>query len=169
MTIEERLEDMERELRCVKRRNRWLLGAILLMVVGLIAPGVFETTAIRARSKEVGTAKEIRAGSFFLEDEKGEIRARLGVTKEGPGLWIFDENGKTRVALGMAKDGPMPALWLYDKNGKVRAMLAVDKDGPMLGLYDENSNVRAWLTVDKDSPMLGLGDKNGKVIWSAIK
>ena len=143
MTIEERLENMEREMRRVKRRNRWLLGTILLIVGGLIAPWVFETTAIRARSKEVGTVKEIRARSFVLEDEKGDVRAGLIVDKDGsPGLRLYDENGETRAAL---KDGP--GLSLYDENGKTRATLGVVKGGPGLVLLDEN----------------------GQVIWSAIK
>jgi hypothetical protein len=34
MTIEERLENMERDLGRLKRRNRWLLGTILLVAGG---------------------------------------------------------------------------------------------------------------------------------------
>jgi len=43
MTIEERLENMEREVGRQKRRNRWLLGAILVLLGGLVAAGVFKT------------------------------------------------------------------------------------------------------------------------------
>jgi hypothetical protein len=94
MTIEERLENMERELGRLKRRNRWLLGAILLVVGGLIIPAVFETTAFRARAEVAGTAKEIRAKKIVLEDENGKANIGLIVTKDGPGLALFDENGK---------------------------------------------------------------------------
>jgi hypothetical protein len=168
MTIEERLEDMERELRRVKRRNRWLLGAILLVVVGLIAPEVFETTAIRARSKEVETANEIRAMSFVLEDENGTVCAMLTATKDGPMLGLYDENGKTRAGLRLTKDGP--DLVLLDENGKTRVMLAVLKDNSGLWLLDENGLARAGLgLVTKYGSGLWLYDKNGKVIWSAIK
>jgi hypothetical protein len=96
MTIEERMENMEREMGRVKRRNRWLVGAILLVAGGLIAPGVFETTAVRAQLQKPETAKEVRARSFILEDEKGKTRAELGVTKDSPSLSLYDENVKKK-------------------------------------------------------------------------
>jgi hypothetical protein len=38
MTIEERLEKLERELGCAKRRNHWLLVAVgLVLGIGLVA------------------------------------------------------------------------------------------------------------------------------------
>ena len=91
MTIEERLENMEREVGRQKRRTRWLLGAVLLVAGGLIVPGMFETTAIRARAQVARTATEIKATvinateikvrDFVLEDKNGEIRAMLLWTK----------------------------------------------------------------------------------------
>ena len=71
MSIEERFENMERELKRMKRRNRWLLGAILLVAGGLIVPGVFETTAVRARAQVAGKAKAIETlGKENREDHK---------------------------------------------------------------------------------------------------
>ena len=128
MTIEERLENMERELGRLKRRNRWLLGAVLLVVGGLIAPGVFETTAVRARSQEARTTKEVRARSFILEDENGKHRAWLGVDKDGPSLSLWDEKGKIRFAAGkvetVTSDGKTIAysessLILFGPDGKI--------------------------------------------------
>ena len=58
MTIEERLEKLEKETGRLKRRNRWLLGAILFVVGSLIVPGVSKITAIGARSEEAGTAND---------------------------------------------------------------------------------------------------------------
>jgi len=117
MTMEERLENMERELGRVKRRNHKLLGAILLVAGGLIVPAVFETTAFRARAQGAGTAKEIRAKSIVLEDESGKPRAVLGADKDGPTLILYDENGKPRAGLGVGKDGP--GLTLLDEKGRV--------------------------------------------------
>jgi hypothetical protein len=94
MTIEERLENMERELGRVKRRHRWLLSAIFLVAGGLIASRVFETTAIQAQAQGAGTAKQVRARSLILEDEKGKLRAMLAVFKEGPSLVLLNKNGK---------------------------------------------------------------------------
>jgi hypothetical protein len=167
MTIEERLKNMERELGRVTRHNRWLLGAILLMAGGLIAPGMFETTVIRAQSQKPGTVKEIRAKSIILEDENGIPRAVLGALKDGPGLTLFDKNGTARAVLAVLKDGP--GLMLHDESGDIRAALGVLKDGPTLALYNKNSANRVGLTVTKDGPNLAMHDKNGTARFVAGK
>ena len=156
MTIEERLENMERELGRVKRRNRWLLGAILLVAGGLIVPGMFETTAVRARAQGVKTAKEIRANKFVLEDENGKRRAELGVFEDGPRLTMYDKNGKPRAGPGVLKDGP--SLVLGDENGKIRFVAgktATKKPDGKTTEYPESSLI--------------LYGPDGKVIWSAIE
>ena len=168
MTIEERLENMERELGHLKRRNRWLLGAILLVAGGLIFPVVFETTASRARAQVAGTAKEIRARSFVIEDAKGKVRGILAVEEFGPNLVLFDENGEIRVWLVADKDGPL--LSLCDENGKNSVNLVSKKEGPELLLNDENDRHRASLTATKDGPRLSLYDENGKTrteLWAS--
>jgi hypothetical protein len=169
MTIEERLENMERELARLKRRNRWLLGAILLVAGGLIVPGMFETTAIRARAQAGGTAKEIRAKKFILEDEKGKVRTILAMSPIGPILGMYDENGKTRATLGMGKDGS--ALFLGDEKGKHRAELGMAKDGACLVLRDENDKIRIGLGTAKNGLSLGLAlaDENDKLRFMAGK
>jgi hypothetical protein len=42
-----------------------------------------------------GVAKVIRANAFILEDAGGNMRAMLGVDKNGPKLSLFDDKGKT--------------------------------------------------------------------------
>ena len=95
MNIEERLEKLERELFAEKRRNRWLLVAVGLGVVGV---GLVWTLAtIRPTAQAQGAnigPKVIRANQLILEDETGKIRAGLNVGKDGPGLSLFDETGK---------------------------------------------------------------------------
>ena len=166
MTIEERLENMERELGRVKRRNRWLLGAILLVAGGLIVSAVFETTAFRARAQGAGTAKEIRVNSLVLEDENGKLRALLAASKDGPNLEMYDENGKRRARLSATEN---PQLALYDENGTPRATLIEMEEGPGLMLWDENGKGRVGLVVTKDGQDLQLFGPDGKVIWSAIR
>ena len=163
MTIEERLENMEREVGRQKRRNRWLLGAILLLAGGLIVP-----TAFRTRAQGAGTAKEVRAEAFIVEDENGKDRAVLSVTKDGPYLALYDKNGKSRAWLAVDKD--IPGLTLYDKNGKSRAELDVLKNGPRLSLFDENGKSCIGLAVIEEGPLLLLDDKNGKSrAWLAVE
>jgi len=83
MTIEDRLENMERELGRLKRRNRWLSGAILLVAGGLIVPPVFDLTTFRVQAQAAGTAKEIRANKIVLVDENGKARVQLGMLLNG--------------------------------------------------------------------------------------
>ena len=94
----------------LKRRNRWLLGAIFLVAGRLVAPKVFETTAIRVRAQGAGTSEQIRALGFILEDEKGKPRAGLLVDKNGPSLPLRDEKDKKRADLSMLKYGPLLSL-----------------------------------------------------------
>jgi hypothetical protein len=90
MTIEERFEIMEKELGRMKRRNRWLFGAILLLATGLAIPPVFETTAFRARAQVKGTVKEIRAKKIVIEDEAGKTRAEMWADKGSSSLALYD-------------------------------------------------------------------------------
>jgi len=128
VTIEERLENMERELGRQKRRNRWLLGAILLLVGGLVAAWAFKTTVTTAQAQGAGAVKEVRANSFVLEDENGKGRAILFALQDETDLLLWGGNGKSYARLNVTKDGPKLAL--SDENGKDRATLLVSKDGP---------------------------------------
>jgi len=160
MTIKERLENVERELGRQKRRNRRLLGAIVLVAGGLIVPLVFETTAFRARAQVAGTAKEIRARSLVIEDENGNGRAELCVDQNGSRLRLCDEKGFARAALGVAnKDGPI--LTLFDQNGKLCVGLSALSDGPELTMYDEKGERRALLLLQKYGARLMLVDEKG--------
>jgi hypothetical protein len=175
MTIEERLEKLERELSRAKFRNRWLLAGVGLAVgIGLVA-WAFGPTAALAQSTRAALT-EVRANSFILEDENGKVRAMLITTKDGPRLSLLDENGKPRAGLGVSKDGP--SLSLYDENGKDRAGMAMTKDGPKLGLFDENGVRRTMLgaastvtpegkTITYPESSLLLFSPDGKTIWSA--
>jgi hypothetical protein len=113
------LEKVERELLAERHRNRRLLAAVGLVVVG-VGPAwiVAKTTAIaQAQGTNIGP-KVIRANPFILEDEKGNARVRLSAIKEAPALALFDENGKDRAVLLVDSGGPM--ITLLDETGKKR-------------------------------------------------
>ena len=129
MTIDERIEKMERQLVRVRWVNRGLIACIVLsLLVGL--PFLMAGSGV----------KEIRANRFILEDENGKTRAELSLKKDGPNLSLSDENGKPRAGLTVDKDG-RPGLLLLDDNGKCLAILSVAMDGPWLALFEENGKV----------------------------
>jgi len=167
MTIEEHLENMEQELGRIKRRNRWLLGAILLLFGGLVAAGSFKTWVTLVQAQVTGTAKEIRARKILIEDENGKMRAWLGVNNDGPALSLWDEKGTPRAWLTVGHYGPRLSLW--DEKGKTRAKLDVSIDGPTLLMWDEKLNVRAKLVADPDGPSLELHDEKGRTRFAAGK
>ena len=118
MDTEERLEKLERELRAEKRRNRWLLAAVGLGVVGVGLAWTLATTTATAQAQGANTGpKVIRANKFILEDENGKVLAVLGVIEDETGLILIDENGKVRAGLSLFKG--KSGLDLLDENGKV--------------------------------------------------
>jgi hypothetical protein len=172
MTIEERLEVVERELAETKaglavsrRRNRRLwIGLGLSVVVCALA---WSFVAIKGIARAQRTGEVVRAKTFIVEDENGTTRVILSVIKDVSGLSLIDENGTPRVLLSVDKDGAR--MGMYDENGKTRAWLGLDKDGPGLGLYDENGTPRVGLCLDKDGAGLGLDDENGKTrVWLSV-
>ncbi|MHC4637194.1 MAG: hypothetical protein ACYTBV_06765 [Planctomycetota bacterium] len=163
MTIEERLENLERELAIAKCCSRWLLSAAVLAVV--VSVLVWSLVP-----------KIVRANRFILEDKNSKSRATLAVVESGAELFMGDENGELRATLSSDKDGPR--LNLYGENGKGDVSLIVGKSGPRLSLYDENGKGRASLgaaktntpdgnTITYPESSLLLFGPDGKVIWSA--
>jgi hypothetical protein len=138
MTIEERLEALEKGLVLAKRRNRFLL--IGLVVLGIAWAFTITTGTVKAQSDETN----ITATSYQLVDADGYTRAWLGMGEEGP------------------------SFILYDANGIERAILSVDNTGPMLGLYDDIGFTRALMALDeKGEPAIGMFDDIENPIWSA--
>jgi hypothetical protein len=115
MNADERLARLEQELTVMRRRNRLMWYCLGLVIVGLGTAWLHVKTVNIAQA-QVPETKSIRATEFILEDQNGDVRAALAVTKDGPGLGIYDPNGTTRVALAVTKD--RPGLGLYDAKGK---------------------------------------------------
>jgi hypothetical protein len=154
MTTEERLETLEKELAREKRRARWLL-ALVALVVGV---GVF--------CASTGTAKEIRASKFTLLDQNGKDRAILAVDETEPGLIFFDEQGKPRARLVVKEKGP--EFSFLDQQGTTRVRLSMlSTDGPELVLRDEQDELQFMLTAPPEIGPNSAMYQNKEVIWHA--
>lgn len=113
---------------------------------------------------------------LVLSDERGNVRASLGVGKNAQELRFFNDNKKTSVGLKGTED--MRVFSMCDNKGNPRTLLSVSKNGPMLSLVDENGTPRACLGINKTTTPNGkivsypessllLFDPNSNVIWEA--
>ena len=187
MTIEERLENSELELKSIKE----MLAQSQISI---------KTKEIRANKIVLDDECDINRITLLIKNDEPQLymydkesrpRVMLGVNKSGPSLDLNDEDGKRAISMVILdKVGPClgitdergevrvylkldeigPNLTLCDKSGKMRAYLVVTKAGPALTLYDENGAERAVLSnADKSDPSFLLNDEKGKIIWRAMK
>ncbi len=175
MTIEERLENVERELKQVKRRGRFLIGAVVMLAAGLAFVAGLKAAAARA------VAPEIHARSISLEDENGTVRVSLKGDAEMPGLWLLDAKGEPRASLSADEYGPRlslasgkdrpnvvlaandttAGLSLWDAQEETLAALSVNKNGPGLSLTYKSGQPGVWLYSGETGPGLNLNDPSG--------
>ncbi len=192
MTIEQRLERLERQNRWMKRIGalglavaapvllsgqakgkdlQHLKARSLTLIDGygrnrvVVADYGLRVSDINGKTRAMLFARGDGSPRLDLRDKNGKTRMSFRALLDGsPSLDLWDKNGKQGVALRMLGDGSSRLL-LYDKNGKNRAALGAYADGSSrLILFDTNGKKRAALRVFADgSPSLNLRDKSGKV------
>ena len=97
MTVEERLEAIEKELHGRNAARRWLITIGVLFVAG-----AFVFWGILGQSAQAGRGKnEIRSHRISLVDEQGTERAALEMVGGEPRLAMYDAQRKDRVSLSL--------------------------------------------------------------------
>ena len=160
MTVEERVEKLERELAGAKRRSMALVAGLCVLGVVWLGGRSMDTAQAQA-----GVAELVRAQKFELVDERGKVCAELGLMEGKPMLGLRDDKGELRAALAVGEVGPW--LSLFDEKGGSRAALALSEGWPMLSLRDEKGERRVWLGLIRLGPGLSLFDEDGELIWGA--
>ena len=125
--MDEEVAGLMDRMKKIEGQNKWMRVGFLVMCVGLVVFFVVDAGNV---------PEEIRAKKFIVVDEKGKSRGGLGVSSDGPGLFLHDENGRIRAGLSASSAGP--GLGLHDENEKLRALLSVTSEVTGLGLYDKN-------------------------------
>ena len=192
MTVEKRIEALERDLSKTRRNARRAVicavvagAAAVLLLVALHWPP--QAVARDAPARDI--PRVITARTFILVDDQGNLRAALGQLDDGsPALDLYDRRGTRRAGLSATDDGP--ALRLSDPDGTLRAGLGAYDDGPALDLFDAagrnrgglfaydhgmglslhdpDGTLRAGLyTGVRNGPLLRLFDERGNVQWEA--
>jgi hypothetical protein len=155
MTIEERMDALEREYDRVKRHHIWLTVLLCLAVTVLI---------LDAAAKLMKT-REIRARKIVLTDAMGIQRVCLTALGNNPGLQLYDDRGICRGDFVASHYGssaesviPGPEIHLRDTNGRDRLWFAVDAKGPRVTLNDEYGNARLIEDMDNKGPGIAVYD-----------
>ena len=106
----------------------------------------------------------IRAKSFEVVDDEGNVRARTTtMSSGGVATNLFDSKGNPRVSLGV-NQADVPTFGLYDADGTVRVEIGSGVDGQIVRLNDEDGNPRAMmalLTEEGSVPAMTFVDKEG--------
>jgi hypothetical protein len=146
MTLEQRLEKLERENRWTRRIGAVAVAAAaVLLLVG------------QGRQTE---GWHLVAKSVTINDAAGRPRIRLGQERGPPQLVFLDASGRPHITLGETSTGPL--LRFRDKN-EVRVVLSADYDGSAsLLLTDAAGKSRCGLGTDPDgSPSVEIRDEDG--------
>ena len=162
MTLEQRVEKLERQNRLFKR-----LGALALAV------GAVVFLAAQAKEKE---PQDLVVRSLRITDG-ARLRAEFGVRDECSYLELYDKAESSRVALFGDYHG-LSSLLFSDKAGKTKLSLGVAGDGSphvdlkgnglFVHLSDSGGKTRVSVEVTADgTPSLRLLDTDGKVIWKS--
>jgi hypothetical protein len=155
VTVEERLEALERK---VKLYRRVFLAACILSIV------LAGTSAIAVQSKE------IHANKFVLEDDSGKVCGIWSVNDRGQTILAFlDKNNEVSASLSSTEDhvglrlyGTTTAITLLDTETNTGIFATVTPGNNTLRIRD---NIILW--TDKDgTPRIEVGDKDHNLIWT---
>jgi hypothetical protein len=112
-----------------------------------------------ARKADESTG-QIEAQSFVLRDGKGRGRAVLAMLEEGPGLTLLNAREEIKAVLGLDKEGAHLQFWGKDRPTNV--LVRMDGDEPELVFFDARDEPRASLRLYRNGPCLRLWDSKGK-------
>ena len=167
MTIEHRLEALERELAATKRRHHRLFIVVLCVIILLAvagAPGGDGSSAVMAQDEPVA-AQVVRARRFVVIDEDGTERAVIAANGKRSWLELFDDRGTKRATLTVDTEVPelSPALRLYNELGKDQVSLVAGNSSGGLWVDDTRGQLRAELCVEDSGPSwFAITDKTKK-------
>ena len=134
MTVEQRLERLERQ-------NRWLkrIATVCVAVVAVVF--------LLRQGKD--KPRVVEAEAFVLRDSEGKQRAVLSMEKPNtPSLVLLDQNGTKRVYL-LAEQGGRASLGLGPGDGGIRTVLRVNSGGDAhLNFFDKNGKRGSQFGID---------------------
>ena len=123
------------------RTTRVMLAMVILLLSALL---VKDSVVVPARASQhtADPAGVVRARSFEVVDERGEVRAQLFLGQDGDGtIRLRDKSGNVRVKLGASTDG-YTGLLLMDQNVTPAVQLVTGPSGTSLSLTENKKKKR---------------------------
>ena len=126
-TLQERMERIEKQNRCLKRY-------MVVLVLSLLALAVM---GAKAGTRD-GNFRHITAEEIIIVDSAGQEIIGIGSREEaGTGIRILSKAGKRVVGIGITADGGGSGILVADKEGRPRIGLGMDEGVPSLAMMDE--------------------------------
>lgn len=148
-------EALFQRLERVEKRNRLLiafvLGAISIFLVFSLLP---LTTAL---AREAVAESTMEAQRFVLKDARGNVRAVLENTNQGPGLTFLSPDGETQGTV-RSNSGGLGISW--NIGGKTRNLLLLNENFSV-GLLDENGKMRMASSLNSADRRFDVGSGVG--------
>ena len=180
-TLQQRVERIEKQNRCLKSCMAVLLLSLLaLAVMGakagpndghfrqIIAEGITIVDGAGQEHILIGFRKESGAGIRIL-NKAGKRVLGIGITADegGSGILVADKEGRPRIGLGM--DEGVPSVAFTDENGKKIVAMGGDEKGYGLVIMDENEVERAGLGFKEGNTGVMIYDDNGRYVRGMIR
>ena len=143
MTIEQRLEQLERQNHRIERKNKRLTTALTLMAVAMCA-----VVTVAATGENDGTFDTVTARTIWVENDAGDTAVFLGANRVGDGVVSTRSAvGKTLVMLNSAPDhkGTVQTFRPY---GKVLVDLSAGDEGGAVNVYNKTGESIATMYAD---------------------
>jgi len=142
---------MEKRLQRLERQNRWMkrLAAVMLAVVA--------ASVLVAQKKP--TPDTLEAKRFILRDDDGRGRAALGLVERGCSLGMFEKDEKTGLMLGVWGG---PFLAFRDAKGETLELVQTKEGSLQLRLHDTLTLHLVGRKAD-----LVIAGPDGKPVWKA--
>ncbi|MEA2625150.1 MAG: hypothetical protein QOD06_1195 [Candidatus Binatota bacterium] len=134
-------------------------GGVERMVIGLASDGRPSLTLADAAGHLRARLIATRETSLNFYDERGKLRAALGVTGYGP-RWLSPDAFESRSGADPGKQFFDPAA-LASAVNPLPADALLAEDGPVLKFYDATGKPRLEARVDVDRPLLFLHTSRG--------
>ena len=152
---------------------------VFIVSIILLAGACFAakpTTPKPTTTPKASVPQVVRAQVFELTDSKGNIRASMGASVDGPAVFrlfdkdghpsvsvdsdgkitILNSDGKPKVTVGQM--GDEYGIGLYNSKGEIRADVCMSSDEPSVTLRDTSGNIRGLFYIIEDNPYLSLSD-----------